>query len=431
MPLKKSVWLVSGLVLLQSVLNGSTQAADDTNVAATAVNALGVDLLTRVAKPDENALLSPYSIQSALAMTYAGAAGETKTEMARVLHYPADETNLHRSFAAFRENFDAINKSAIQQQIDSDDDSLPGERFMLEVANRLYGQNGYAFRPEFLALVKDKYSAPFQPVDFVHASESVRSEINRWVSLRTHERINRLIPPGGVNANTQLTLVNAIYFKASWAEEFRKSETKLEPFLINGTASVDVWTMNKQSCYNYMRGDGFCAVVIPYYGRGQNILQLLILLPDTDNGVATLQAKLTPELFAKCARAESSDLILHLPKFKIEPPMIPLGTVLQSLGIKRAFDLPHGSADFSRMAPCKADDYLLVSEVFHKVFIDVNEKGTEAAGATAVLQPPGCAEPSVAPPKPIEIRVDHPFLFAIQHRASGACLFLGRVVDPR
>jgi len=428
MSLRKTVWLVSGLILLRSTLSGSTPAPDATSVAATAVNALGVDLLARVSKPDENALLSPYSIQSALAMTYAGAAGETKAEMASVLHYPSNEASLHGSFAAFRMALEAIHESTVRKAKESAEHGDPSDPISLEIANRLYGQSGYAFRPEFLSLVKDNYGAPLAELDFVKASESVGTEINRWVGEVTHERISDLIPPGGLSEKTRLVLVNAIYLKAPWGECFEESDTKEESFFVHGTERASVKTMQNKAHYGYKRGDGFRAISLSYFG---DELQFVILLPDRKNGLEALEKKLTPALLDHCTYLQSTELILHLPKFKLEPPMIPLGSLLQSLGMKHAFDQPRRSADFSRMALPDPKGYPTLSEVFHKTLLSLDEKGTEAAAATSamILLTPFSVGAEL--PKPIEIRVDHPFLFAIQHRASGACLFLGRVVDPR
>ncbi len=428
---RKTVFLAGGLILIFSALACTTSASDDTAIAAKAINTLGIDLLARVVKPNENALLSPYSIQSALAMTYAGTAGETKTEMAKVLHYPTNEDALHRSFSIFRKELDNIHKNSVNEVKNSATRGEgPTEPMTLEIANRLYGQSGYAFRPAFLSLVKDNYGAPFQPVDFIHAAENVRNEINQWISNQTHERIKDLIPRGGVNDSTRLALVNAIYFKAAWAEEFFEHSTKAKPFSINGTKIEKVPTMlHKSQRYGYFRGDGFQAVTLRYVG-GE--VQLLIILPDATNGLADLESKLTSQMFTECALAAPAEVILYLPKFKLEPDLISLGSPLQSLGMKTAFNQPKGSADFDRMAPRNPNDYLFLSEVFHKTFIALDEQGTEAAAATSAVALAAFAVHKEAPrPKPIEVKVDHPFVFAIQHRASGACLFLGRVVDPR
>jgi len=186
-------------------------------------------------------------------------------------------------------------------------------------------------------------------------------------------------------------------------------------------------TMVRHAQFGYGRRDGFSVVTIPYIG-GE--VQFLILLPDGTDGLAGLEAKATPELLAECAKPDAADMILYLPKFRIEPPLFRLGKVLQSLGMRSAFDQPPGTANFDRMAPRKADDYLCISEVFHKTFLALDEQGTEAAAATAVAMVSAAA--MVGPkPTPVEVRVDHPFLFAIQHRSSGACLFLGRITEPR
>jgi serpin B len=401
--------------------------AEDLSIAANSMNALGIDLLARVAKPNENALISPYSIQSALAMTYAGAAGETKSEMAKVLHYPADEATLHRSFAAFREEFKRIHASTLEIVKESAEREGPSEPIMLVVANRLYGQSGYAFRSEFLTLTKDIYDAPCQVVDFKQNAETIRNEINQWVAQRTRERIRDLIPVGGIDETTRLALVNAVYFKAPWVKEFPEYGTKPEAFFVGGNQEIKVPTMQSQRRFGYRHREGFTAVTIRYVG---DELQLLVLLPDKQYDLADLEKRLTPQLLSECANPDPAELILHLPKFKFEPPVISLASELQALGMKTAFDQPNGSANFERMAPRKPNDYLFVSEIFHKTFIAVDEKGTEAAAATAITVLEGFGIEK-DPPKPIEVRVDHPFIFAIQHRASGACLFLGRVVDPR
>ena len=190
---------------------------------------------------------------------------------------------------------------------------------------------------------------------------------------------------------------------------------------------MPVPTMTRRARFGYSRRDGFTAVSIPYSGRDLNFV---VLLPDAADGVSELEDKLTPERLATLNELEEEELILHLPKFRLEPPLMRLGETLQSLGMNTAFDRPRGTANFDRMAPRLPDDYLKISEVFHKTFLELDEQGTEAAAATAVVMPRVTSVP-INPPTPIEVRVDRPFLFAIQHRTSGACLFLGRVVDPR
>ena len=401
-------------------------AADNPSAAAQAVNALGLDLLAKGTDANTNALLSPYSIQSALAMTYAGAAGETRTQMAKVLHYPEDETALHQSFTDLQKALEAVTKTTAERAKIAKDQGGPGEPFVLTVANRLFGQDGYAFRQPFLELVKDRYRAPLEMMDFIHNADKERLKINGWVEEQTHKRIRDLIPANGLNDETRLVLVNAIYMKAPWAETFSEGTTQPLPFQVKGTETLKVPTMRRTAHMGYAQREGYQVITVPYIGGD---MQLLVLLPDAKDGLAAMEAKVTPDILSGCAKPGTSEVELFLPRFKMEPPLFKLGKVLCSLGMAGAFDKPQGSANFDRMAPRKPNDYLYISEVFHKTFLALDEKGTEAAAATAVVMMRATA--FIEKPKPLEVRVDRPFLFAIQHRPSGTCLFLGRVTDPR
>ena len=401
-------------------------AVEPTTQAASAINALGIDLLHQSSKPGANALLSPYSIQSALAMTYAGAAGDTRVEMAKVLHYSKDDAEVHRSLAALRKALeDIMQKSGrVAEVLRSHGGKI--DPITLNTANRLFGQTGYAFREPFLQLVKDHYDAPLEALNFQTDPAAATKHINAWVEDQTHQRIRKLIPDDVLDKATRLVLVNAIYLKAPWADEFSESATQPQPFYLSGQNPIKVPTMLTRRSLGYERRDGYTALTIPYRDRD---LQFLILLPDRVDGLADLEQKVTARLLGDSARLSQQDVILYLPKFKLEPPTISLGKELQALGMKTAFDIPRGSANFDGMAPRKPDDYLYISAVFHKTFLSLDEKGTEAAAATAVAVMVGSA--ARERPKPVEVRVDHPFLFAIQHRPSGACLFLGHVSDPR
>jgi serpin B len=416
-------------VLLVPLLAGTTLA--DTSDVVSAINALGLDLY-RIQPGDGNLLLSPYSIQDALAMTYAGADGDTRAEMQRVLHYPADDTVLHSGFAELARELVQIQQDSIQAVMAGarNEGRHPRTPIELHAANRLFVQDGYPLRAPFLALVKDNYGAEPEPLDFIHATEQARLAINSWVEDQTKKKISNLIPPGGLTEKTRLALANAIYLHAGWGNPFDKGWTKPAEFFVHGTESVKVPTMNKtEHTYGYLHRDGFTAVSLPYVGAG---IKFLILLPDAHDGLPALEQKLTPALLAECANLPASFVDLHLPKFKLEPPAMALGGQLQQLGLKNAFDQPKGSAHFDRMAPRKPDDYLYIGQVFHKAFLSLDEEGTEAAAATVVLMMRATMvryEPNR--PIPIEVHVDHPFIFAIQHVPSGECLFLGRVTDPR
>ena len=403
-----------------------TNAAAIFDSAARSTNEFGLDLYHRVSAGEGNLCLSPYSIQCALAMTYGGADGETRTEMARILHFPKDDDTIHGSFAALDKSLEemAAKTAGIVQQ--SKKFGGPSEPIILAIADRLFAQKDYQFRAAFLALMKDNYRAPLEQVGFKHALDPTTKRINDWVAQQTRDRIRDLIPQGALSDATRLVLANAIYLKAPWAKEFSGHATEPKPFHIRGGTPVNVPMMNGEREFGYAKRDGFIAVGIPYVGEE---LQFLILLPDKIDGLRELESKLSAETIAGCAKLPATEVNLHFPKFKLEPPTVKLSQQLQDLGMKSAFNVPSGSANFDRMAPRKADDYLAISEVFHKTFIAVDEKGTEAAAATAVAMVAKSA--MRRKPEPIEVNVDHPFLYAIQHVPSGTCLFIGRVTDPR
>ena len=400
------------------------------DLAAKATNELGVDLYRQLAKGDSRSggiCISPYSIDSALAMTFAGADGETRTQMARVLHFPIDG-GVPASFSALQQSLEQMSAKTAELAKQSKKFGGSGEPITLNIANRLFAQKGYDFRQAFLSLVKQNYGAAFELLDFTENPAAAAQHINKWVADQTHDKIRDLIPADALNKLTRLVLANALYLKAPWADAFSTNATQPEPFFVHGGGPANVPMMRKRSeDFGYARRQGFTVVSLPYVGDD---LRFVILLPDDVNGLHTLDSKLTADVLAECAKVEERDVDLHLPKFKLEPPTIALAETFQALGMKSAFDIPHGSANFDKMAPHKPNDYLYISNIFHKTFIDVDEKGTEAAAATAVvmMRATGLAHPK---PPPIEVKVDRPFIYAIQHMPSGVCLFLGRVTDPR
>lgn len=411
------------MLLLFATLAASAGTFD----AATAVNALGIDLLHQANQPSQNTLLSPYSIQNALAMTYAGADGVTREQMMRTLHYSGDDSDVSGSFSNLRQSLERL----VQQSADNAEQVKKwGEGkdpITLTVANRLFGQTGYEFRQVFLDTVSNRYDAPFEAMDFRSDAAGATKRINGWVEEQTRDRIRDLIPNGALTDLTRLVLVNAVYLKAPWLTLFETNETKPRAFYVAGGKAAEVPTMMGKLHVGYAKRKGFTAVTLAYDG-GE--LQFLMLLPDATNGLAALEGKLTPELLADCAKLPAQEIKLYLPKFKLEPPGLALGKQLAALGMPSAFDSPPRSANFDRMAPRQGDNYLFISEVFHKTFLSLDEKGTEAAAATAVVMAIKSAMPRPKP-EPIEVHVDHPFVFAIQHKASGACLFLGHLTDPR
>ena len=392
--------------------------------AAKATNQFGIDLYRKIAHGEKNTCLSPYSISCALAMTLDGADGETRREMARVLRLdPKVESD--SSFAALQASLSEIGPKTSRIVGESKQNGGPSEPITIAVANRLFAQAGYEFRPQFFAKVKENFGAAPEIVYFAQDASAATRKINDWVAQQTRDRIRDLIPQPLVPA-TRLVLANALYLKAPWASEFSADATKPEPFHIRGQDAVDLSTMQKLAQLRYVKGKGFSAVALPYSGGD---LQFVVLIPDEVDGLGGLENQLTADLLDDCAKMNASEVLLHLPKFKFEPPTIRLAAELQDLGMKTAFDIPPGSANFDRMASRRPNDYLAISDVFHKTFIAVDEHGTEAAAATAVAMRELTALREMT--EPIEVKADRPFVYAIQHVPSGACLFIGRVTDPR
>src|SRR5215475_14188017 len=413
------------LHVLGALLVTMAQGATSFELAAKATNKLGVDLYGQLATGDENLCISPYSINSALAMTFAGADGETRTEMARVLHFP-NGGDVPVSFSALQQSLRQMSAKTAELAKQSKKIGGPSEPITLNIANRLFAKKGYPFRDAFLSLVKQYFGGAFEPLDFAADPAAATQRINKWVADQTRDRIRDLIPAGALDKTTRLVLANALYLKAPWANEFSQNATQSEPFFVR-SAPVDVPMMRKTSNFGYARHEGFTVVTLPYAG---NDLQFVVLLPDDINGLRDLESKLTADVLASCAKLEKRDVDLHLPKFKLEPPTVALKEKFEALGMKSAFDIPPGSANFDKITPRKPNDYLYISNIFHKTFIALDEKGTEAAAATAVVMMARSALMS-PPPPPIEVKVDRPFVYAIQHVPSGVCLFLGRVTDPR
>jgi serpin B len=417
------------LCVFGASLVATSYGATGFDLAATATNQLAVDLHRQLATGDENLCASPYSIENAMAMAFAGADGETRTEMTRVLHFPRDGSEVPASFSSLQHSLEEITTKTAEIAKESKRFGGPSEPITLNIANRLFAQKGYDFCKSFLALVKENFGGAFEPVDFVHDASGATRHINEWVADQTRDRIRDLIPAGALNETTRLVLANALYLKAPWADPFAEPATQPEQFHVRGGTPLNVPTMRKRSeNFGYAKHDGFTAVSLPYSGAD---LQFLVLLPDDVNGLRALEAKLTSGLLAGCAKLETHDVDLHLPKFKLEPPTMALAEKFEALGMKSPFDQPPGSANFSKIAPRRPNNYLYISQIFHKTFIAVDEKGTEAAAATAVAMLATSARMQNTPPPPIEVKVDRPFVYAIQHVPSGVCLFLGRVTDPR
>jgi len=406
------------LLLVLSAMLSFTQASADP--VATAINHLGLDLYREqaVASPKQNLLLSPYSIQAALAMTYAGAAGETRAEMQRVLRYPTDDETVYAGFEKLAAALTPATADAASEEARS---APPVE---LNVAHRLFAERGFPVRPEYTTLLQNRFHAPLQEMDFKDHADASRDTINTWVAAKTKNKITQLLDQ--LAPDTRLVLLNALYFRATWDQPFTKEATEPEPFSIGKNQTAPVPTMRATRHFGYEDRRDYSLITLPYKGR---TFQLVIVLPAATTTLAAIEKELTPQLFEETAQLSSQNISLHLPKFKIVPPSLRLNAALKNLGMKTAFDEPLRSANFDRMSPRLPDRYLFISEVIHKSWLDLDENGTEAAAATAVLMKVGSAMRQSAPPP--EVRVDRPFFFALQHIETGVCLFVGRVVDPR
>jgi len=351
--------------------------------------------------PKGNLFFSPYSVSTALAMVYGGARGETKKQMGTTLHFTLPEPNLYCAFGALQEEL-------IQK------DRSRGYRLLL--ANALWCQKGEPFLKGFLDLTQTYFGAGLNQVDFANETEQARQKINSWVGENTNDKIENLIPPGGVNADTTLVLTNAIYFKGEWKTKFRWWKTKDADFTVSAEKKVNAPLMHLKEDFKYYGDEKLQVLELPYKS---NELSMLVLLPQETEGIKELENTLTPDrLNDLISKMWTTKVDVYFPKFKIVWGTCVLNNTLAALGMCDAFG-PE-KADFSGI---NGMGRLFISDIFHKAFIEVNEKGTEAAAATAVVM-------AKALILHIEFRADHPFIFIIRDNRSGSILFMGRLMNP-
>jgi serpin B len=351
----------------------------------------------------ENLFFSPHSISLALAMAYAGARGDTATQMANALHYTLPQERLHPAFNAL----DLALSSRGQ-----DAKAADGKAFRLRVTNSMWGAPQTKFATPFLDTIAQNYGAGVRLTDFRSDPEAARGTINSWVDHETEDRIKELLPAGSVNDQTRLVLVNAIYFNAAWKTPFEKTSTHTATF--HGAAGdVSAELMSQGGQLPYAKGNGWQAVSLPYDG---DQLSFVAVLPDE---LAAFEGTFSASQAGTIAASlETQTVHVSLPKFKIEGKSISLRNALVARGMTDAFDPP--KADLSGIT---TSEKLYVSDVIHQAFVSVDEAGTEAAAATAVL-----VAGNAAPTKVIELAIDRPFVFFVRDNATGAILFLGRVV---
>jgi serpin B len=371
---------------MQQVVNGNT--------------AFATDLYAMLKHENGNLFFSPYSISTALAMTLAGARGDTAQQMANVLHFAVPQDRLHPAFAELEAELNAIQKKGEVQ---------------LSVANSLWPQKDYQFLPDYVGLLKQYYGTSVTPLDYVSATEAARKTINDWVEGKTNRKITDLIKPGVLGPDMLLVLANAVYFKGNWVSQFNPKQTREQSFHTATDTQVASSMMNREGKCSYAETPDLQVLELPYDG---NDLSMIVLLPRKAEGIGALESELTPVNLAQWTQALSTrKIILFLPKFKLTCEFS-LEKRLAAMGITDAFS---SNADFSGMDGSRS---LSISAVLHKAFVDVNEQGTEAAAATEVTMR------SAAPPTIPEFRADHPFVFLIRDKHTDSILFLGRVTDP-
>jgi serpin B len=356
---------------------------------------------------DGNLFYSPYSISAALAMTYAGARNVTEKEMGEVLHFTLPQDHLHPAFNAL----DLLLTSR------GGDGGKEDDGFQLNIANALWGQKGYEFLSEFLDMLAKNYGAGLRVLDFGQDPEKARLVINDWVYEKTEEKIEDLIPKGVILQDTRLVLTNAIYFNADWRYAFPKSDTYDGDFHLNDGTVVSVPLMSQTESFRYGEGEDYQAIALPYVG-GE--MEMVIILP-SEGRFEDFERSLNAEKMNEILNSvQTTEVALTLPKFEFESDFS-LSEILIGMGMPSAFGAGVGT-DFSGM---DGTLNLVIKEVLHKAFVSVDEEGTEAAAATAVIMVEMAAVADAT-----EMRIDRPFIFMIRDTGTNSPLFLGRVMNP-
>jgi len=399
---------VSGQVIQSDKPRNTSPAVDATDLArlVDGNNAFAFDLYQTLRQTEANLFYSPYSISEALAMTYAGARGETEKDMAEALNFTLSQDRLHPAF----NSLDLHLKQRGQGAKGKDE-----EGFRLHVVNAIWGQKDYKFLTSFLDVLAQNYGAGLRILDFINETEQSRLNINKWVSDHTEERIKDLVPEGAIDQLTRLVLTNAIYFNAAWQYPFDEDATSDGLFHLLSDSDVTVPMMKQTESFRIAEGDDYQAVELPYDGQE---LSMVILLPRAGQ-FDTFEEKLDAELVnAIIGNLETHEVALTMPKFEYESSF-GLKKALSTLGMGVAFTT---DADFSGM---NGQRDLVVHDVLHKAFVSVDEAGTEAAAATAVI-----VGVTSIPAEPIEVKIDRPFIFLIRDVETGTILFVGRVLNP-
>jgi serpin B len=392
------------------VINSTGPVSENERSVAEANNRFAFDLFSHLSKDPANAgsniFFSPFSISSALALTYEGARGPTADEIRSVFHFPAADTVRKRGYSDINAGINKIDTG-----------------YTLRTANSLWADKDFLFLPEYVGTASQHYNANTTNLDFINKPEESRATINRWVEQKTENKIHDLIPSGAINSATRLVITNAIYFKGTWIKQFDKNNTQPMDFQVSPNKTVPVQMMQRtdeDGVYNYAETDGVQMLEMPYaHGNGKD-LSMVVILPEKNNLTAE-GAVLDPQLLSHLQNSSTPRRVMvYFPKFKIETEYR-LPATLSSMGMPLAFTV---FADFSGMDGAKD---LFISDVIHKAYIDLNEEGTEAAAATGVI----FWKTAVRDDSPIPVfKADHPFVILIRDNDTGTILFIGEVTNP-
>lgn len=382
-----------------------------TQTVAGASNQFAFDLYSKIQKTeneDQNIFFSPFSISSALAITYEGAKGQTADEIKSVFHFPSDTAVLHNGYAGLNAGINSADAA-----------------YTLQTANALWAEKTYPFLSDYTTTAEQYYGAKVTNLDFINTPEESRLTINNWVEDQTEDKIKDLLPEGTIDPITRLVITNAIYFKGTWVKQFDTEKTSDEDFHTASGKTVKVPMMQRtdeDAVYRYAETDDLQLLAMPYEHEHGRQLTMLVLLPKGDS-LAPVEASLDSNTLTNLRGSVTSrQVMVYFPKFKVETKYEQLGRTLAAMGMPTAFA---ANADFSRMDGTRD---LLISDVIHQAYVDVNEEGTEAAAATAVVMKLAAAP---VDPEPVPVfRADHPFIFLIQDDETGAILFMGKIADP-
>lgn len=359
------------------------------------------DLYHRLSHGEGNVFLSPYSISTALAMTYAGARGNTQRQMGEVLGFDPELNEPHTELARIRAHIEGLSQE---------------KDVVLATANAIWSQSGQEFLEEFIDTLTRHYAASPEYVDFEAHTDEARRVINTWVSQQTKGKITGLMKPGMLDSLTRLLLVNAIYFNGKWAHRFDKTLTRNAPFELRSAASTSVPMMNQTGMFRYLETKDLQVLQLPYSGE---TLSMVVLLTKDAGTLEVLEETLTAAKLDQWVRElRLTSVEVTLPRFRVSS-QFDLADTLAAMGMPDAFK---PGADFSGMTQSAN---LQIAAVIHKAFVDVGESGTEASAATAVVK-----KTRSAPRRPAIFRADHPFLFLIRDERTGIILFIGRLAEP-